>query len=97
MLTVALTDTGMVFVRAADETETAVGRYAANRWYNLKLRVAPVRREASLEWQDDRLGVEKTGNLKLGSSDAIARVALEHGGPRPGSWIIYNALSAYQR
>ena len=97
VLTITLNESGEVSVRTSDSPELKVGPYAASRWYNAKVRVTRKGREVSVELQDDHLNVLRSKPIALPQSVAIKRIVLNHAGTRPGSWIMYNALSAYQQ
>jgi hypothetical protein len=86
-----------VTVRGAGR-EVAVARYEPNRWRQLTLRVSPRKRTFSVAVQDPTLQV--TARQDLGfqkTSGDIGRLVLAHGGRRSGSWVLYNAVTAYQQ
>jgi hypothetical protein len=97
LVTIALNESGQVTVRGAGR-EVAVARYEPNRWRQLTLRVSPRKRTFSVAVQDPTLQV--TARQDLGfqkTSGDIGRLVLAHGGRRSGSWVLYNAVTAYQQ
>lgn len=97
VLEVKMTDKGKIAVHGGNGKEQIVTSYASDRWYNIKIKVSPGTGKASMEVQDDKLNVKSSGNIALGSliQTPLDRVKLIHSKGKEGSWIIYNAISAY--
>jgi hypothetical protein len=95
ILEVVLTEKGTIAVRAGANPEVGVSRYAPNRWYNIKLRVSGPKQEVDVEVQDDQVRVDRVGPIRWGGTEPIERLTLSHSGDRAGSWVIFNAISAY--
>lgn len=77
--------------------DAPVADYAADRWFNVTVRVSPARRKFSVAVQDDALKIVTADGLDF-RADARApldRVKLTHAGPRAGSWWLVNAVTAW--
>lgn len=93
VVTVSLSDTGKILTNGK-----SVADYAADRWYTLTVRVAPIRKTFTLTVQNDALGTVTSGEMKLPENARLTSDAfrVEHEGKQKGSWFILNAVTAWE-
>lgn len=94
-MAVVFTNAGTVTVRGT-QNEAAICGYEADKWYTIKVLVSGARREAIVEVQDDKLKITRSNPIAI-SGGELSGLTLSHASTRAGSWMIYNALSAYIR
>lgn len=97
VIEVMMTEKGDISILGKSGKEQVVTQYSTGQWYNIKLKVTTRKNEVYMEVQDEKLNVTSTGNIKLINlkSVPIDRIKLIHSNGKEGSWIIYNAISAY--
>lgn len=95
VLTVEFRDNGHIACRTPGGEYVDVAPYEAGRWYNLLLHVSPAAGQFDLTVEDDRAMPTHRKDLAIAPGTPVG-ICLEHGNQRPGSFIIYDALDAWQ-
>ena len=95
-LEIVMNEKGNILFRPGKGKEQIIGSYEGDRWYNIKINLLPGKGIANIELQDDKLNVTKVNNLKIGMPQVVVdKLRLKHEKGKEGSWILYNAISAY--
>jgi hypothetical protein len=99
VVSISFNDAGCITSRDPKGHDVDIVGYRANRWYTIRIDVSLKSGRFGLRVEDDRLDTKLVENLALDcpAGGSVEGIMLRHASDRSGSWIVYDALLAYNR
>ena len=99
LLSIRFGTDGKIGVSSSKGEDVRVAPYEPGRWYNVTAKINPAQGQCHILVEDDRLNQESANGLALpdAASGPFKGILMQHDNNRPGAWIDYDALIAYER
>jgi len=97
VVTISFAEAGRITSCDPKGADIDIAGYQANRWYNITIEVSLENNRFCLRVEDDRLDTKLVEDLALdgAAGGSVNGIVFRHADDRSGSWVVYDAVLAY--